>query len=292
MQSEEGLKIITKNPTTKMLLDNNFTIPLNSNQNLIKDSVLKEFNCQANSCNKRVKKNINGVYVSQVINIPISSKSSKVNLGILSVIISSKKVDTEQFLGVLTLICENLAFSIYIDKQKKSLLDKLKYKKRENDLKNLMNVSIDSYDKITSKLDYEIKRAIRYKNSFSTILFDIDGFDEVRDELSGDLVLKIELAIINLVKGIIREVDTFGLWKDDSFVIVVPETNLEGARKLAFKIKNGLLDINIKEADFITCSFGVAEFNSVKEDNELKFVDRVERALKGAKEKGDVVKTL
>ena len=292
IESDLGLKVITKNSTTKMLLDNNFNISLNSNQNIIKEAVLKEFNCQVSSCSKKVKKNINGVYVSQVLNIPLSSKSSKTNLGVLSVIISSKKVNVEKALEFLKLICENIAFSLYIDRQKKSLLDRLKYKKRENDLKNLMNVSIDNYDKVTSKLDYEIKRAVRYKNYFSIILFDIDGFDEVRDELSDELVLKIELAIISLVKDIIREVDTFGLWKDDSFVIVVPETDLEGARKLSFKIKDGLIDINIKEADFITCSFGVAEFNSVKEDNELKFVDRAERALKLAKEKGDIVKTL
>jgi len=292
IESDLGLKVITKNSTTKMLLDNNFNISLNSNQNIIKEAVLKEFNCQVSSCSKKVKKNINGVYVSQVLNIPLSSKSSKTNLGVLSVIISSKKVNVEKALEFLKLICENIAFSLYIDRQKKSLLDRLKYKKRENDLVVVANVSIDNYDKVTSKLDYEIKRAVRYKNYFSIILFDIDGFDEVRDELSDELVLKIELAIISLVKDIIREVDTFGLWKDDSFVIVVPETDLEGARKLSFKIKDGLIDINIKEADFITCSFGVAEFNSVKEDNELKFVDRAERALKLAKEKGDIVKTL
>ena len=123
------------------------------------------------------------------------------------------------------------------------------------------------------------------------MLFDIDGFDEIRSDLSDDIVLKIEIAIINMVKDVVREVDTFGLWKDDSFIVIVPETDAEGARKLAFKIKDGLLDLNIKEANFITCSFGVAGFNSIKDDNELKFVDRAERALGIAKQKGDMVKT-
>jgi len=65
------------------------------------------------------------------------------------------------------------------------------------------------------------------------MMFDIDHFKKINDHhghLAGDFVLK-ELA--RIVQGRIRRDEVFARYGGEEFAIVLPETNLEGARALA-----------------------------------------------------------
>jgi diguanylate cyclase (GGDEF)-like protein len=82
-------------------------------------------------------------------------------------------------------------------------------------------------------LEKEIIRARRHARDLSFVMFDIDHFKKINDvhgHLAGDFVLK-ELA--NLVQGRIRRDEVFARYGGEEFAIVLPETNLEGARALA-----------------------------------------------------------
>jgi diguanylate cyclase (GGDEF)-like protein len=82
-------------------------------------------------------------------------------------------------------------------------------------------------------LDKEIIRARRHVRDLSFIMFDIDHFKKINDvhgHLAGDFVLK-ELA--RIVQGRIRRDEVFARYGGEEFAIVLPETNLEGARALA-----------------------------------------------------------
>jgi two-component system cell cycle response regulator len=64
-------------------------------------------------------------------------------------------------------------------------------------------------------------------------MFDIDHFKKINDvhgHLAGDFVLK-ELA--RIVQARIRRDEVFARYGGEEFGIVLPETNLEGARALA-----------------------------------------------------------
>ena len=65
------------------------------------------------------------------------------------------------------------------------------------------------------------------------LLIDIDHFKKINDfhgHLAGDFVLK-ELA--RIVQGRIRRDEVFARYGGEEFAIVLPETNLEGAKMLA-----------------------------------------------------------
>ena len=65
------------------------------------------------------------------------------------------------------------------------------------------------------------------------MMFDIDHFKKINDHhghLAGDFVLK-ELS--RIVQGRIRRDEVFARYGGEEFAIVLPETNLEGARALA-----------------------------------------------------------
>jgi diguanylate cyclase (GGDEF)-like protein len=86
-------------------------------------------------------------------------------------------------------------------------------------------------------LDRELSRSARYNRPLSLILFDIDRFKSVNDDLGhlgGDFILR-ELAAI--VKASIRKEELFARYGGEEFAIVLPETTLETGRLVAERIR-------------------------------------------------------
>src|SRR6266852_3805123 len=86
-------------------------------------------------------------------------------------------------------------------------------------------------------LDRELVRAARHDRCLALVIFDIDRFKAINDEfghLGGDLTLR-ELAAC--VKSEIRQDELFARYGGEEFAIVLPETNLEKAGKLAERIR-------------------------------------------------------
>jgi len=105
----------------------------------------------------------------------------------------------------------------------------------------------------------EIKKAERYRTSFSIILFDVDNFKEINDmygHLEGDKVLK-ELA--QFVQSNLRESDTLIRYGGDEFVIFLPNTHFESAKQVAEKILTGLKTAKIAGRS-VSISIGIAEY--------------------------------
>lgn len=83
--------------------------------------------------------------------------------------------------------------------------------------------------KIDTELENECKRSVRYKRHFSVIMFDIDWFKKINDTYghqAGDSVLK-EISL--LLKENLRATDIPARWGGEEFLVLCPETNLEGA---------------------------------------------------------------
>ena len=138
--------------------------------------------------------------------------------------------------------------------------------------------------KLDSVVQYEHQIYMRYGTLYSIILFDIDHFKRVNDtygHLIGDYVLK-ELAMI--LTNTVRATDVLGRWGGEEFMIVCPQTDAEGAYKLADKIRSTIDAHVFEHVNHITCSFGVADITMAKSyDQMLKLVDD---ALYEAKNQG------
>lgn len=86
-------------------------------------------------------------------------------------------------------------------------------------------------------LDRELSRTARYQRPLALIIFDLDRFKSINDEmghLGGDYALR-ELSAI--VKGCIRKEELFARYGGEEFVVVLPETNREGGIKAGERIR-------------------------------------------------------
>ena len=146
---------------------------------------------------------------------------------------------------------------------------------------------------LTRKLPEEIARERRYGDSLSLIFCDIDHFKKINDTYghqTGDEVL-IEFANC-LSKSIRTDIDWIGRYGGEEFIIVLPETPLDGAARLAERLRKVVADHKITTDGndiSITSSFGVTGFNSETLDTKIsaeKIIGAADKYLYQAKETG------
>lgn len=124
----------------------------------------------------------------------------------------------------------------------------------------------------------------RNRRPYSVIMIDVDWFKSVNDlfgHLTGDKVL---VGIAKVLQENARKTDSVGRWGGEEFMIVCPETQLDGAHKLAEKLREMIEHHHFPEIGKITCSFGVSEVEL--HDTAEKVVKRADDALYQAKELG------
>lgn len=138
--------------------------------------------------------------------------------------------------------------------------------------------------KFVDELRREIERTVRYGQKLSIVMFDIDRFKDVNDNYGhqvGDYVLK---EIARVTERNIRKIDIFARYGGEEFIILMPSTDIEGARNLAEKLRMKIEAHKFGHLGRITCSFGVSEY-ALNEDEE-NFIRRADVALYAAKNRG------
>jgi diguanylate cyclase (GGDEF)-like protein len=83
----------------------------------------------------------------------------------------------------------------------------------------------------------EISRAQRFRHDLAVVLLDLDRFKEINDSFghaSGDVMLR---AVSVLLTSLARQGDTVARWGGEEFVVVLPETDLPGARRFAERLR-------------------------------------------------------
>jgi diguanylate cyclase (GGDEF)-like protein len=115
---------------------------------------------------------------------------------------------------------------------------------------------------LNDMLTHEIDRASRYDADLSLILCDVDNFKAINDthgHTAGDRALQ---KVAETLKNSLRRADILGRYGGDEFMIILPETGLEGAKSLAEKVRiavEGLeLELELPGQKAISLSLGVA----------------------------------
>lgn len=171
------------------------------------------------------------------------------------------------------------------------LLAKLKRIVRERELKaELLYLSI--HDGLTGlfnrrylyqKLQEEVERAKRQRRHLALIILDVDRFKDYNDShghLDGDQVL---VNLGNIINSSIRQnVDTAYRYGGDEFAVLLIETNLEQACKVAERIRSSFESRSI---DKCTLSLGVAGLN-VERDGMEELIRKADEAMYRAKRGG------
>ncbi len=138
--------------------------------------------------------------------------------------------------------------------------------------------------KINELIQNEIERSQRYRKGFSIIIMDIDFFKRVNDRyghLAGDQLLKM---FSDIIRDTIRHTDTAGRWGGEEFVILCPETNMDGATALADKMRQHIFNYIFNDFGKQTASFGVACY--IDNDTVDTIINRADIALYNAKNSG------
>lgn len=137
-------------------------------------------------------------------------------------------------------------------------------------------------------LKREIARSHRYEEKLSLIMFDIDFFKKVNDtygHMVGDLVLK---GVVEVFKKRVRTSDLIARYGGEEFVILLTNTELENAARVAEEIRvavsKAVFNVSEETKIQVTISGGVTYYQP-KESLDHFFV-RLDEALYKAKNQG------
>ncbi len=140
------------------------------------------------------------------------------------------------------------------------------------------------------QLEAEIKRSERKKQKLALLMIDIDFFKQLNDQYGhhvGDQILR---DVASLLMKDMREVDTVARYGGEEFVIILPETNAEGALFVARRLRR-----TVEQAKFfagspdsverLTISIGVSVFGDDAESKRA-LIENSDAALYAAKKSG------
>jgi diguanylate cyclase len=119
----------------------------------------------------------------------------------------------------------------------------------------------------------------RYELNFAIAIFDIDHFKQINDErghIVGDQMLK---QVAQLMCDMARETDIVTRYGGEEFVVLMPQTELAGAKIMAERVRR-----SVEERLAITISGGIAEAQHGESPDGL--LQRADAALYHAKSAG------
>jgi diguanylate cyclase (GGDEF)-like protein len=178
------------------------------------------------------------------------------------------------------------------EKDYRQLKEEIKRReKAETLLKKLaMTDALTGIDNRRSFMDHigrEKKRADRQFTPLSLVTFDIDLFKHINDEFGHDVGDKVLVDVSKLVTVRVRETDVFARIGGEEFAILMPDSEIRDANKLAESIRLAISEHTIMhdlKAIKVTSSFGVAEYQTNEAVDIL--LRRADKAMYKAKNSG------
>ncbi len=95
-------------------------------------------------------------------------------------------------------------------------------------------------------LEQEVRRAMRRRSSCALLLLDLDDFKQINDRFghhAGDEVLR---QFARLLNRDMREVDTAARFGGDEFAVILPDTDADGARFVATRIREAVRQVRFQ----------------------------------------------
>ena len=133
-------------------------------------------------------------------------------------------------------------------------------------------------------IEIEVERASRSKTPLSVMLIDIDNLQKINEKYGHDLGDTIILDLSAILTQVVRKVDIIARWEGGKFMILCPDTDLEGAQIAAERVLERVRASSFGAAGYITASIGMT---TVKQDDEIDaFIHRTDLALGEAKKSG------
>jgi diguanylate cyclase (GGDEF)-like protein len=118
-----------------------------------------------------------------------------------------------------------------------------------------------SFAALTHELEREVKRARRAERPLSCLFLDLDGFKEVNDTDGHQAGNRVLAATARSLRARARQTDFVGRYGGDEFVVILPETDAEGASALAASLAAEVADATYSVLGRrVLVSIGVAQW--------------------------------
>ena len=148
--------------------------------------------------------------------------------------------------------------------------------------------SLANRRRMTDILNGKASRSNRNNRSFSVIIFDLDYFKKINDSYGHDAGDDVLRTIPVILTKILRVQDDCGRWGGEEFLILLPDTDLEGARQVAERLRLEFEGHPIKHNSHslsVTISLGVSEYrlNEKLEDCLKRADENLYRAKKSGR---------
>ncbi len=135
----------------------------------------------------------------------------------------------------------------------------------------------------------ECERCRRRGHQLSVLMMDIDYFKRINDRWghdAGDLVLQ---RFSDTISHAVREMDSFGRWGGEEFVLLLTESECIDVRTVAQKILNLISQMRVVydgDAIPVSVSIGIARFDPLLSESFQSTVLKADKALYRAKKDG------
>lgn len=136
--------------------------------------------------------------------------------------------------------------------------------------------------------EQDLRRAQRFTRELSVLMIDLDHFKTVNDRLghaAGDVVLE---SVVKACLAALRQADVMGRLGGEEFGVILPETDMPGAKEVAERIRKNVREkavITPKGVVEATISVGVATYREGDTSVDELF-HRADQALYRAKDRG------
>ena len=203
--------------------------------------------------------------------------------GILSAVRPQPAAFDETDLDVLVAVAGYLAAAL----EAARLHERLREQATTDGLTGLAN-----HRTLRRALDRELARSRRSRQPVSIVFVEVDGFKKINDEfghLHGDQILR---AVATVLRHSCRETDFVARFGGDEFVLLLPQTELTNAARVAERVRQGVAEIQRVESTRVTASLGIATClgNGTSGDALLEAADRaMYQAKRAGGDRVDVV---
>ncbi|BBH45031.1 sensor domain-containing diguanylate cyclase [Pseudomonas sp. KU43P] len=137
---------------------------------------------------------------------------------------------------------------------------------------------------LEKRLQEGCERAQRFRQPLALIAMDVDDFKPINDRyghVRGEAVL---VAVVQALRGCMREQDVLARWGGDEFVMVLPQTSLSEALEVAAGLRRAMAQVKPVGEYMLTLSYGVVERQEGEAQHELLL--RADEALYRSKGAG------
>jgi len=138
---------------------------------------------------------------------------------------------------------------------------------------------------IMDLVEMERERANSFGTEFSLVMFDLDHFKNINDTYGhqfGDEVLQ---EVTKAASATLKKADILGRYGGEEFLILLPDTELEGGRATAERVRRKIAKLKWKHDVVVTASFGVTKSCRGRRDI-VSLITAVDGLLYRAKKNG------